>query len=50
MENQLKCDKEILLLKKELEIQKARMNFQNVRIESLEKWRDNLGDDFIGIS
>ena len=49
LENQLKNNKEILLLKRELESQKARMNFQNVRINSLEKWRDSLGDDFIGV-
>ena len=47
---QYKSNKEILLLKRELEAQKARMNFQNVRIESLEKWRDNVGDSFLGIS
>ena len=50
LENQYKSNKEILLLKRELEAQKARMNFQNVRIESLEKWRDNVGDSFMGIS
>lgn len=49
LENQYKSNKEILLLKRELEAQKARMNFQNVRINSLEKWRDSLGDDFIGV-
>ena len=50
LENQYKSNKENLLLKRELESQKARMNFQNVRINSLEKWRDNLGDDFVGIN
>ena len=50
LENQLKCNKEYILLKREIETQKARMNFQNVRIESLEKWRDNVGDSFLGIS
>lgn len=49
LENQYKTNKEILLIKRELESQEARMNFQNVRIDSLEKWRDSLGDDFIGV-
>ena len=50
LEDQFKCNKEYILLRREFETQKARINFQNVRIESLEKWRDNLGDDFVGIS
>ena len=44
------CKKNCLLLGREIDVQKSRLNFQNVRIESLEKWRDNLGDNFVGIN
>ena len=44
------CRKNCLLLSSEMNAQKSRLNFQNVRIESLEKWRNNLGDDFVGIN
>ena len=49
-DEQFECRKNCLLLRREMETQKSRLNFQNVRIESLEKWRNNLGDDFVGIN